>query len=73
MLNTLEHRRLAVSKNVSSNAMDGDKKTFMVTDKGIGRFATFTLKENNIKVQSVKITNAPTNSQRFVSYRVIVD
>lgn len=73
MLNSLEHRRLAVNTNVASNAMDGDKKTFMVTTKRIGANATFTLKKKNMKVQSVKITNAPTNASRFTSYRVIVD
>jgi hypothetical protein len=73
MLNSLEHRRLAAATNLASNAMDGDKKTSMITSKGVGKFATFTLKKQNMKVQSVKLTNTMINSARFTLYRVVVD
>ena len=61
------------SSNSRANAMDGDVNTVMVTAKGIGMFYKITLKKAGTKVQSVQITNAPTNASRFASYRVRVD
>jgi hypothetical protein len=66
-------RMLATASNSRANAMDGDVNTVMVTAKGIGMFYKITLKKAGTKVQSVQITNAPTNPTRFVSYRVRVD
>lgn len=57
-LNSFEHRRLAVRTNVASNAMDDDKDTFMVTVKGYGMNWVGKLKNKNMQVSSVRITNA---------------
>lgn len=44
----------------------------MTTVKGVGMKWTGKLKDENMKVQSVKITNANSNAQRFSKYRVVV-
>lgn len=73
LLSSSSRRALATSSNSRSNAMDGDVNTIFVTAKGIGMYYKMTLKNPGTKVQSVQITNALVNPDRFTSYRVLVD
>jgi hypothetical protein len=52
--------------------MDGNKQTYMVTVKGLGMKWTANLKKELMKVQSVRITNANSNTSRFTKYRVSI-
>lgn len=67
------HRMLSShNENLASNAMDGNKQTYMVTVRGLGMKWTANLKKENMKVQSVRITNANSNTSRFTKYRVSI-
>lgn len=79
LLRSTTRRRLAVPgckasyANIESNAMDNDACTAYVTVAAVGAKYKVTLKQSNTKVQSVKLTNAKTNAERFTAYRVLVD
>jgi len=68
------HRRLDNEvTSTSSNALDGNVNTYIVTEQGFGMKFVLNLEKAGTKIQSVKLTNAMVKPERFDSYKVLVD